>query len=207
MQTAFKRLKLRASPGKAGLHVPALPHLKFLFVSLASPPLRAILQSILRVVHLAGREPPLMSLALLCPIYKHGEHSHRANYRLVVVSSILHKLYANCLAAGVQAAHTSFNVQHGELFPRQACFLLDRSTLHNMFCCVSTDHVEMATTLLSLEFPEHLVRGIAGMYHGLQYQVVTNGVVATPFPVGVGVKQGCPLSPVFVQPLCSTTER
>jgi len=43
------------------------------------------------------------------------------------------------------------------------------------------------------------------MYHGLQYQVVTNGVVARPFLVGVGVKQGCPLSPMlynlYVQPL------
>lgn len=220
LQAAFKRLKRRASPGKAGLPVPAL----------ASPPLRAIVQSILRAVHLAGREPPSMTLALLCPIYKRGEHSQRANYRPVVVSSILHKLYANCLAAGVQAAHTRYNVAHGELFPRQAGFLPDRSTLHNMFVvqhlahhalhlrCLqyvvfldvkaaydSTDHVEMANTLLSLEFPEHLVRGIAGMYHGLQYQVVTNGVVAKPFLVGVGVKQGCPLSPMlynlYVQPL------
>ena len=60
-------------------------------------------------------------------------------------------------------------------------------------------------TLLQLEFPEHLVRGIAGMYQGLRYQVVTNGVVAEPFHVGIGVKQGCPLSPMlynlYVQPL------
>ena len=43
------------------------------------------------------------------------------------------------------------------------------------------------------------------MYQGLRYQVVTNGVVAEPFHVGIGVKQGCPLSPMlynlYVQPL------
>ena len=43
------------------------------------------------------------------------------------------------------------------------------------------------------------------MYQGLRYQVVTNGTVAEPFHVGVGEKQGCPLSPMlynlYVQPL------
>ena len=58
-------------------------------------------------------------------------------------------------------------------------------------------HGKLVETLLQLEFPEHLVRGIAGMYQGLRYQVVTNGVVAEPFHVGIGVKQGCPLSPML----------
>ena len=147
-----------------------------------------------------------------------------------MVSSILHKLYANCLGAGVQAAHFQYSQQHGDLFPRQTGFLPDRSTLHNLFVVQhlahhalhlqrphygvfldvkaaydTTDHSAMVNTLLSQEFPQHLVRGIAGMYRGLQYQVVANGVVAQPFPVGVGVKQGCPLSPIlynlYVQPL------
>ena len=69
-----------------------------------------------------------------------------------------------------------------------------------------TVHAKMVDTLINLQFPEHLVRGIAGMYQGLRYQVVTNGRVASPFHVGVGVKQGCPLSPMlynlYVQPLC-----
>jgi hypothetical protein len=69
----------------------------------------------------------------------------------------------------------------------------------------TSDHAKMVETLLPLEFPEHLVRGIAGMYQGLSYQVVSDGAVAAPFPVGVGVKQGCPLSPIlynlYVQPL------
>ena len=70
----------------------------------------------------------------------------------------------------------------------------------------TTDHAKMVDTLINLQFPEHLVRGIAGMYQGLRYQVVTSGRVASPFHVGVGVKQGCPLSPMlvynlYVQPL------
>ena len=220
LQSAFKRLKRRASPGKTGLPVPAL----------AAYPVRYLIQSILRAVHLAGKEPAEMSLALLNPIYKRGDHSQEVNYRPIVVSSLLHKLYANCLGSGVYVAHTQYSHQHGDMFPRQAGFLPDRSTLHNMFVVQhlahhalttnrlmyvvfldvsaaydTTDHGKLVETLLQLEFPEHLVRGIAGMYQGLRYQVVTNGVVAEPFHVGIGVKQGCPLSPMlynlYVQPL------
>lgn len=220
LRLAFKRLRRRASPGKSGIPVPAL----------AAPPVRALVQSILKAVHMAGQEPPEMALALLCPTYKRGDHSQAANYRPIVVSSLLHKLYANCLGSGVHVAHTQYSHQHGDMFPRQAGFLPDRSTLHNMFVVQhlahhaltlnrplyvvfldvsaaydTTNHATMVDTLLQLEFPEHLVRGIAGMYRGLRYQVATNGSVAAPFPVGVGVKQGCPLSPLlynlYVQPL------
>jgi hypothetical protein len=72
----------------------------------------------------------------------------------------------------------------------------------------TTSHATMVETLLGLQFPEHLVRGIAGMYTGLQYQVVAAGSHAAPFPVGIGVKQGCPLSPtlynLYVQPISGT---
>ena len=69
----------------------------------------------------------------------------------------------------------------------------------------TTVHGHMVNTLVQQQFPQHLVRGVAGMYQTLQYQVVAGGVSAAPFDVGIGVKQGCPLSPLlynlYVQPL------
>ena len=69
----------------------------------------------------------------------------------------------------------------------------------------TTVHGHMVDTLLQQQFPQHLVRGVAGMYQTLQYQVLAGGIAAAPFDVGVGVKQGCPLSPLLynlsVQPL------
>ena len=138
LQSAFKRLKRRASPGKTGLPVPAL----------AAYPVRYLIQSILRAVHLAGKEPAEMSLALLNPIYKRGDHSQEVNYRPIVVSSLLHKLYANCLGSGVYVAHTQYSHQHGDMFPRQAGFLPDRSTLHNMFVVQHLAHHALTTNRL-----------------------------------------------------------
>jgi hypothetical protein len=69
----------------------------------------------------------------------------------------------------------------------------------------TTVHGHMVDTLLQQQFPQHLVRGVAGMYQTLQYQVLAGGISAAPFDVGIGVKQGCPLSPLlynlYVQPL------
>ena len=69
----------------------------------------------------------------------------------------------------------------------------------------TTGHGHMVHTLLQQHFPQHLVRGVAGMYQTLQYQVISDGRLAPPFNVGIGVKQGCPLSPLlynlYVQPL------
>jgi hypothetical protein len=94
------------------------------------------------------------------------------------------------------------HLAHHHLLLKQPayCVLLDVAAAYD-----TTRHDTLVETLLSLDFPEHLVRGIHGMYEGLQYQVAVNGKVAPPFPVGIGVKQGCPLSPIlynlYVQPL------
>ena len=207
---AFSKLRKRSSPGLPGIPVGAF----------GPPAIRSLVQQVLKAVYQCGIEPSSMALALLSPIYKRGDLAVSKNYRPVVVSSVLHKLYALCIDYHVRQHIES---QQADMFPRQAGFVPHRSTLHNMFMLQhlahhyfrlkrplyvalldvagaydTTNHAIMMENLLELGFPAHLVRGIASMYVDLQYKVAINGEVHNEaFPVGIGVKQGCPLSPIL----------
>jgi hypothetical protein len=70
----------------------------------------------------------------------------------------------------------------------------------------NVDHACMVATLNELGLPQHLVRAVHGMYNGLQYLLCCKETGLTePLEVGVGVKQGCPVSPLlfclYVQPV------
>jgi hypothetical protein len=69
----------------------------------------------------------------------------------------------------------------------------------------------LVDTLRELGVPQHLVRAVQGMYRGLNYSVRdSEGNLGDPFPAGVGVKQGCPASPLlfcmYVQPVSAELE-
>jgi hypothetical protein len=62
----------------------------------------------------------------------------------------------------------------------------------------TVDHQLLLQCLESeYQLPASLVHAIVGMYVGLQYAVQYAGGHCPAFQVGVGVKQGCPLSPVL----------
>ena len=214
----FKYLKKRSSPGMPGIPAGAF----------GPPAIRSIVQQILRAVYMCGVEPSSMAMALLNPIYKKGDMAEPRNYRPVVVSSVLHKVYALCLH---YHARGFIDTQEEDMFPRQAGFTPGKSTLHNMFILQhlahhhwrirrplyvalldvsaaydTAKHATLMESLLELGFPSHLVRGIASMYVDLEYKVAVNGEIHSEvIPVGIGIKQGCPISPMlynlYVQPL------
>ena len=205
---AMKTLRNGAAPGLPGVPLQAYK----------AAPLRQALVAVLQSVHCAGVEPPAMQEAHLCPIYKQkGSPMEPVNFRPIVVSAVLHKIYATCVLWRIR---TLLQSQADTLFPRQAGFLPGKDTMLNVFAlhaliayqakrklplhAVLVDvskaydsvlHSKLFSTLYDHGLPAHLVAGVVGMYAGLQYKLAMPGQACHAIDVGIGVKQGCPLSP------------
>ncbi|MFM7642504.1 MAG: reverse transcriptase domain-containing protein [Cyanobium sp.] len=208
VQAALAAIRGWSAPGAPGVPAQALK----------CSGVRPYVEAVLRCVHASNQEPPVLQEGLLCPIYKQrGSPLEPVNYRPIVVSSVLHKVYAHCL---LRALHEHLGDQFDTLFPRQAGFLPGRDTMLNVLALhhmVSTqaarqlplhvvlldvskayDSVQLpmlVATLTGLAVPPHLVAAIVGLYAGLAYRIRFPEGLDPPFMVGMGVKQGCPLSP------------
>jgi hypothetical protein len=159
-----------------------------------------------------------MQEGLLAPVHKRGLLSAVESFRGLVVSCVLHKVYAWCVNTYLRTWLYQENQKGANLLPRQCGFLPRRSTVNNMFIlqnavhhacghrkslCVllldvasaydSVDQAQLLANLQGMGVPQHLVRAIQGMYSARDEL----GNLAEPFPVGKGVKQGCPASPLL----------
>lgn len=205
---AVKAVRSWSAPGAPGVPAQAFKCLG----------LRGLVEEVLRCVYASHSEPAAVKEGLLCPIYKQrGSPLEPVNYRPIVVSSVLHKIYAHCL---LRALRKHLEGLSGTLFPRQAGFMPGRNTLLNVLALhhmvsfqaaqrqslhvvlldvsKAYDSVQLPTlvsTLSSLLVPPPLVAAIVGMYAGLEYRLRLSTGLGPAFPVGIGVKQGCPLSP------------
>jgi hypothetical protein len=227
VHAALKAVNRRAATGKPGVPVQAL----------AAEGVRTVLVSLLQAVYRAGVEPDSMQETLLVAIFKRGDRRVAASYRPIMVSTVLHKVLANVLNQQVLKHREQAAAQEQDPLPRHCGFLPDRSTLHNLFVLQnaihharhrrqvlavllldisaaydSAGHQMLLDTLRQQEVPEHVVRMVQGMYAGLKCQVAgEGGAAATTVPVGVGVKQGCPASPLlycyYVQPVSTHLEQ
>ena len=205
---AVKAVRNGSAPG-----APGVPSQAFKCVGV-----RRQVEDVLTCVYASHCEPAAVQEGLLCPIYKQrGSPLEPVNYRPIVVSSVLHKIYAHCL---LRALRKHLEGLSGTLFPRQAGFMPGRNTmlnvlalhhmvsfqaanrqsLHVVLLDVSKayDSVQLPTlvsTLSDLLVAPPLVAAIVGLYAGLEYRLRLPTGLGPAFPVGMGVKQGCPLSP------------
>jgi hypothetical protein len=168
---------------------------------------------------LSGTYPPAWGTSALAPVPKAGGQADNPDdFRGIAVGPVLAKLYSLCLFARLDPWAES----HGLRAKGQAGFRLGRSTMDNCFILrhlaesAAAQGRPLYTAFIDFSKAyDRIDRGLlwrvlegAGlhgpalttlrqMYSHVSMRVRCKGELGEPFEAGVGVKQGCPLSPLL----------
>lgn len=180
--------------------------------------LTPVLARLFTAVFRAGCFPPDWALGAITPIHKKGDTTDPNNYRGITVGHVLGKLYALVINARL----TSWLEMHGLRARGQAGFRPGRSTVDNCFilralaerarsrgvklyCCAvdfekafdSVDRPLLWAALCRAGVGGTMLRAIQAMYADVPVCVRTAEGLSGCFQSVLGVKQGCPLSPLL----------
>ena len=179
----------------------------------ALPALTALLNRFL-----AEGLPPDLGTSVLVPLYKgKGDPADLNNFRGISILPALAKLYAvlleRRLSRALDAAHARADSQFGFRKKRgtlEAAFVLrtlidtrrNKVPLFVLFVDFrkAFDTVQrplLWQVLRNLRLPDVFIRAVEGYYRTVHFRVELPTGLTAPIPAGVGVKQGCPLSPVL----------
>ena len=162
--------------------------------------------------------PLIWKQAVTILIYKKGDASDVSNFRPIALMSCIYKLLMGIMARRL----TRWSIEMGILSaeqksarPTEGCYkhtyilksIVGQSRrnkkklslawldIRNAFG--SVPHSAIITTLRHLGVPEELITLISNAYRGASSTVKTPDGLTRSIPVRAGVKQGCPLSPIF----------
>jgi len=180
-----------------------------------------LMARLFQVMLSTARVPRWWKVAKLSPLHKKGEVSNPGNYRMIAVSGVMYRMYANVLKDLV----TEWCVKKGKIPDTQFGFFPGRSTMHPLFILRHLKHAakklkprnssslhvafidfsqaydtvprqELWRHLQRNALPEPLLRVIRDMYEEDEYILMDGDKRAHVHPTN-GVKQGCPLSPLL----------
>jgi hypothetical protein len=173
-----------------------------------------------------GQVPTDWKCARISPLFKEGDPADPSKYRMLAVSSVLYRLFANVLRhvltgwckehkaipdeqfgfyPGRCAQHPMFILRHLVQAQRQAK-KLGQAVDSKVFSAFidfkqAYDHIPRFMLWEHLKervgLPPLILRAIQGLYESDEYVLVDAGHRATPVRPNKGVKQGCPLSPLL----------
>jgi hypothetical protein len=207
VHTAIKELKAGRAADIFGLKAEAL--------KLLSPYVPSHLTPLLNRFLLEGF-PRCLSTSVLVPIFKgKGDAADPSNFRGISITPIFSKLYAclleRRLSGALDAARLRADSQFGfrrRRGTREAAFVL-RAVVEAqrgpVFCAFvdfmkAFDSVQrplLWRLLRNLSVPEAFVQAVESYYAHVAFQVELPSGLGSPRVARVGVRQGCPLSPVL----------
>lgn len=221
----FQKLSVGASPGFDAIPIAFLKHAcmpvqngsKAELVNVLVP----LLARLFKVVLSEARVPRCWKVAKLSPLHKKGAVLDPGNYRMLAVSGVMYRIYANVLKDLV----TDWCVKKRKVPDTQFGFFPGRSTLHPLFILRHLKHAakkfkpkgspqlhvafidfsqaydtvprsQLWRHLQQNAMPSPLLSAIRDMYEGDKYILIDGEKRAEVQPIN-GVKQGCPLSPLL----------
>ena len=207
--TALKKL----SPSSA-----SLGPLKAALIKAGSDSLTPVLAQLFTAVFRSGRFPPDWALGAITPIHKKGDTTDPNNYRGITVGHVLGKLYAIVINNRL----TDWLESRGLRAKGQAGFRKGYRTVDNCFilralverarargvklylCAVdfekafdSVDRPLLWAALQRAGIGGSMLPAIQAMYADVPVCVKTAEGLSSCFQSALGVKQGCPLSPLL----------
>ena len=196
----------------------SLGPLKAALIKAGGDVLTPVLAALFTAVFRSGCFPPEWALGAITPILKKGDPSDPNNYRGITVGHVLGKLYALVVNARLTAwleargkrakGQTGFRQGHRTV---DNCFILRalaeraRTRGVKLFCCAVDyekafdllDREEMWAALRRAGVGGTMLLAVQAMYADVPVCVRSEEGLSACFQSVLGVKQGCPLSPLL----------
>ena len=179
--------------------------------------LSSFIAQLFQLMYESARIPDDWKKAKLAPLYKKGAYLDPNNYRMLAVSGTMYRVYTNVLRALV----TDWCMRAGKIPDTQFGFCPGRSTMQPCFILRHLQHAAglkhahlhaafidfkqaydtiprqaLWQHLQSIRMPTPFLAAIQDMYKDDEYVLMDGDKIARVKPT-VGVKQGCPLSPLL----------
>lgn len=193
------------------------------------PDQRRELRGILSRMLETGRIPKDWCRGRMLFLYKGaGERSNFASYRPITVTPVLYRVYAQVLRRRIQAwaerEGLLGELQNGfrrrrciedNLFILTQCVELARAEGRQLWAAFldlekaydTVQHATLWDVLRTKGLPEEVVRRLQALYTDTEVVVEWQGSYSRPVPIGRGLRQGCPLSPLLFMLLLGDLEK
>ena len=218
LMTPFSNKEIKAKLVSMSNSAPGRDRIEYRHLKLVDPD-GSLLQVLFNRCLVERKIPHIWKHATTILIYKKGDSNVPSNFRPIALMSCIYKLFTSLLAMRVTTFAMTNDLMsaeqkctrpaegcHEHTFTLQSivadckrnqknCFIawLD---LKNAFGSIS--HEVIYTTLAHMGFPSSLVDLIKDIYTNASTTVKTSKSDETdPIPIHVGVKQGCPISPIL----------